>query len=560
LLKKQKGRCEMKRLDGYRIRLVLFGFVAAMVLGGGSAKADFTFGEPTNLGPVINSPALEAHPSISADGLSLFFYSERSGGYGNRDVWVARRATTNEGWTMLENVGPPVNTSYRDSGPGISFDGLTLFFDSDRPGGSGSSDLWVTTRPVESAPWGTPVNLGRLVNGPSYDAYPSVSAGGLTLFMQSDRPGGYGGYDTWMMTRETKDDPWTAPVNPGATINSSAHEGDPSISSDGLELFFASARPVGYGGWDLYLARRATTQDPWGPPTNLGPVVNSSSAEFGPSVAADGSTFYFGSLRSGAGDLFEAPIIRIVDFNADGIVDAADVGIMIEHWHTDHPLCDIGLMPWGDGIVDVKDLVALAEHLFEKVDDPTLIAHWALDEAQGEIAYDSAGDSDGILTRGPAWQPEGGQLGGALELDGVDDCVTTPFILNPADGPFSVFAWIKGGAPGQVVISQADGANWLMANAEGKLMTQLQGSGRSAGPLRSQTIITDGQWHRIALVWDGSRRSLYVDGTVAAEDTQSAPPSSGNGLDIGTGKNMEPGTFWSGLIDDVRIYDRAVKP
>jgi len=70
----------------------------------------------------------------------------------------------------------------------------------------------------------------------------------------------------------------------------------------------------------------------------------------------------------------------------------------------------------------------------------------------------------------------------------------------------------------------------------------------------------DGQWHRIGLIWDGSRRMLYVDGVVAAEGTQSALSGSGNGLYIGTGKNMEPGTFWSGLIDDVRIYNRAVSP
>jgi hypothetical protein len=91
-------------------------------------------------------------------------------------------------------------------------------------------------------------------------------------------------------------------------------------------------------------------------------------------------------------------------------------------------------------------------------------------------------------------------------------------------------------------------------------MTELKGPGRDSRPLQSEAVITDGQWHRIGLVWDGSRRMLAVDGVVAAEDTQSALPSSGNGLYIGADKNMNPGTFWSGLIDDVRIYNRAVKP
>ena len=74
----------------------------------------------------------------------------------------------------------------------------------------------------------------------------------------------------------------------------------------------------------------------------------------------------------------------------------------------------------------------------------------------------------------------------------------------------------------------------------------------------SQTNITDGNWHHIGLVWDGSKRILYVDDVAVAEDTQNDLESSDSGLYIGTGKGMEPGSFWSGLIDDVRIYDVAL--
>jgi len=218
-------------------------------------------------------------------------------------------------------------------------------------------------------------------------------------------------------------------------------------------------------------------------------------------------------------------------------------------------------MPWGDGIVDVQDLIVLAEHLFEEVKDPTLIAHWALDETEGDIASDSANDNDGTVYGEPAWQPEGGMVDGALQLDGIDDYVSTPFVLNPADGKFSVLVWIQGGAPGQVVLSQIGGANWLLADpVAGNLMTELKGSGRGAAELLSQTVITDGNWHRIGLVWDGSHRTLYVDDIVVAEDTQDGLEGSENGLYIGTGKAMEPGSFWSGLIDDVRIYNRVVIP
>ena len=109
-------------------------------------------------------------------------------------------------------------------------------------------------------------------------------------------------------------------------------------------------------------------------------------------------------------------------------------------------------------------------------------------------------------------------------------------------------------------MSQQGVANWLTADAEGNLMTELKCTGRSAGPLFSETVITDGQWHRIGLVWDGSHRTLYVDDVTVAEDTQPGLEGSQMGLYIGAGKAMAPGTYFSGLIDDIRIYNRAVSP
>ena len=253
----------------------------------------------------------------------------------------------------------------------------------------------------------------------------------------------------------------------------------------------------------------------------------------------------------------------IVDFNGDGIVDSKDVSIMVDHWHTDNALYDIAPLPFGDNFVDVQDLIILAEHLFEEVNDPTLIAHWALDEAEGDIAFDSAGINDAFVIGSPAWQPTSGQVNGAIQLDGVDDFITTMPVLNPAEGPFSVIVWVKGGAPGQVVISQTElgGSNWLLADSsEGNLMTELKALGRGAAALLSQTVITDGQWHRVGFVRDGSNRILYADGIEVARDTTTYLESASGGLYIGAGSDLEPGAFLSGLIDDVRIYNRAVSP
>jgi hypothetical protein len=163
-------------------------------------------------------------------------------------------------------------------------------------------------------------------------------------------------------------------------------------------------------------------------------------------------------------------------------------------------------------------------------------------------------------------------VAGALHLDDIDDYVSTPFVLNPADVPFSVFAWVKGGAPGQVIISQQvpeaayqpTSANWLLctpssrAHPGGTLMTELQGTGGK--PLHSDTAITDGDWHKIGFVWDGSNRTLYVDDIAVAEDTQAALEGENYGLYIGAGKNLDATSFWSGLIDDIRIYNQAVSP
>jgi len=290
---------------------------------------------------------------------------------------------------------------------------------------------------------------------------------------------------------------------------------------------------------------------------------------FGPRTSVvDGKIYVIGGMgywiRTAYGTVEEYDIgltVSSPDFNGDGIVDIKDLLRLIQSWGQDDPVVDIAPPPFGDGVVDALDLELLMSYWGQPVDDPTLIAHWPLDEAQGGIAYNSAADCDGALMGGPVWQPDGGVVAGALQFDGIDDYISTHPVLNPAVGAFSVVAWVMGGAPGQAVLSQIGGVNWLLADpSEGNLMTELKGSGRSGKPLQSQTVITDGNWHRIALVWDGSYRTLYVDDVAVAEDTQANLEASENGLYIGAGTAMETGSFWSGLIDDVRIYNRALIP
>jgi hypothetical protein len=169
----------------------------------------------------------------------------------------------------------------------------------------------------------------------------------------------------------------------------------------------------------------------------------------------------------------------------------------------------------------------------------------------------------------PIWQPADGKMAGAMQVDGINDYVSTDFTLNPVNGPFSVFAWIKGGASGQVIISQTDvtvgrntvlGSTWLGTDpSNGKLMTTLMEFPH--GPLQSEFVVTDGQWHHVGLVYDidGLQRHLYVDGVEVARDTDMVGPVASDGsLYLGAGKNLDVGSFFSGLIDDVRIYPLAL--
>ena len=251
------------------------------------------------------------------------------------------------------------------------------------------------------------------------------------------------------------------------------------------------------------------------------------------------------------------------DFNGDEIVDIKDLIMLIEHWGQDEPLVDI----FTDGIIDAQDLEVLMSYWQQEIFPSELVACWKLDEEEGDIAYNSISDNYGILIGEPTWRPDNGQISGALEFDGVNDYVETGFVLDPAEGEFSVFAWIKDGAPGQVIISQSDGDGigeiWLGADAlSGNLMTGLRppGSRSPTPPMVSDFVIADGLWHHIGIVVTANGvRYLYVDGIRVDNDLHSvALPSSNGGLYFGTSKTLESGAFFTGLIDDVRIYNVAL--
>jgi hypothetical protein len=269
---------------------------------------------PENLGPVVNSPLNDQNPGVTADGLNLYFQSDRPGGLGGIDIWVTRRASRNSPWETPVNLGPSVNTPFADGAPSLSPDGHLLFIHSNRPGALGLFDIWVAHRSgsKDEEDWATPVNLGTDVNtaddeqGPDYiasdgggalyfnrgnivlnmadlyrvgvkrdgrtegpaqpvtelnvlgfnDAAPGLRADAREILFWSTRPGGVGGADIWQSTRQSANHPWSPPVNAGAPLNTPFVELHPELTQDALTLYLASNRPGGSGGTDLWVSTR----------------------------------------------------------------------------------------------------------------------------------------------------------------------------------------------------------------------------------------------------------------------------------------------------------------
>jgi hypothetical protein len=209
------------------------------------------FGVPTQI-TELSSTATDFGPFPRLDDLELFFVSSRSGGLGTNDLWRADRPSTSASFNAPVNV-TELNSSGADQGPTMTIDGLRIYFASTRPGGLGGYDIYTATRPNWSSPFGTPTPVTEL-NTPSSELDAHVSMDGLMISFYSDRPGGLGADDLWVATRLDPASPFGTPVNLTALSSSSA-EASPSWSLFADEFFFVSSRPGGPGSYDVYSSR-----------------------------------------------------------------------------------------------------------------------------------------------------------------------------------------------------------------------------------------------------------------------------------------------------------------
>jgi Tol biopolymer transport system component len=295
------------------LTLTVLAVLSTFIPSRAAAKRFSDWSAPVNLGPAINSPANDFTPTLSKDGLSVYFSSNRPGGFGLNDLWVSQRPSVTGEWELPMNLGSMINTGANEAAPHLSRDGHYLLFTSNRVGGFGSNDLWMSRRVSthDDFAWEPPVNLGPPVNGPAFDAgatvrrpelyftsdrdsgngvldiyvsfirgdgtlglprlvtelssdgneqRPSLSFDGREIVFSSDRAGSAGSQDIWVSTRQSRADAWSPPVNLGVEINTPFQEQQPAISGDGTMLLFGSNRPGGSGGLDLYVSTRGITQ------------------------------------------------------------------------------------------------------------------------------------------------------------------------------------------------------------------------------------------------------------------------------------------------------------
>lgn len=280
-----------------------------------------------NLGNLINSKYDEQTPSISADGKKLVFNSRRpettnspideeGDGKFFQDIYISTWDTLNKKWIEAESVPGNVNTDAHDACTSISPDGKQIFIykndinDNESRGG----DVFISK--VVNNKWKTPETMGKPINTSYWEGGACISADGKTLYFTSERPGGQGHSDIWMVSRLSKNE-WGKPVNLGADVNSEYDEVGVFIAPDGKSLFFSSNNKSSMGSYDIFRSTLVNGKW-WSKPVNLGYPINTVAKDGPFVVSADAKTGYFASERTGG--LGESDIYK-VDLSGYGIFE-----------------------------------------------------------------------------------------------------------------------------------------------------------------------------------------------------------------------------------------------
>jgi hypothetical protein len=252
------------------------------------------FGPPSIVTAIADPNADSEDPSMTGDSLELYFMSTRSG---NPDIWLSARPSASAPWGTPTAV-KELNTSVDEGAPGVSLDGLTLWFC--RSAMPNRPEIWLSTRTARGQAWGPPAAVSELDTA-GRQLEPAVDESSLLMFFASDRLGA--GWELFSSSRPDVRSIWGTPRSIGELNTSSgANDWDPFTGAGGLQIWFASTRS---GGGDLYWSQRASIADQFAPPVPLA-ELNTSSTEGDPALSPDFRHILFASNRSGRFEIYEA--------------------------------------------------------------------------------------------------------------------------------------------------------------------------------------------------------------------------------------------------------------
>jgi Tol biopolymer transport system component len=273
-----------------------------------------------NMGASINSEYDDKAPMITADGKTLIFTSRRpgktsaldkegDGGY-FEDIYVSHWDTLKKMWTDAELIPGAINTEGHDACTSISPDGKQIFiYKNELEGESRGGDMYVS-RLGSSGKWGAPKSMDKPINTTFWEGGACVSPDGKTLYLISERPGGFGRGDIYVVNRKSRTE-WDKPVNIGNVVNTAEDEGGLFLAPDGKTLFFTSKGHNGMGGYDIF--KTTNEGGKWTVPVNLGYPINTVSNDLCFSLSVDAQTGYFTSDRKGGlgeRDIYKVDLIN----------------------------------------------------------------------------------------------------------------------------------------------------------------------------------------------------------------------------------------------------------
>jgi len=260
------------------------------------------------MGEVINTEARDAEPTFTPDGNTMYFNCFDRGNEVGSDICITHR--DGDDWTEPEIVWEVSTRDYLEVEPLLSPDAQQLYIMSNRPGGFGSTDIYVSD--WVDGKWTEPRNLGEPFNSPDMDHCLYFTGDEWQYaYWTSTRPGGFGGNDIWMS--EKVDGVWQEAENLGPNVNSAASEHHSLPSEDGRSLYITTTRDEGFGMEDIYVTTRNSNGE-WTELLNLGPEINSDQHDRCPAFSPDFQYFYFDSERAGGfgnKDIWYVPYSRI---------------------------------------------------------------------------------------------------------------------------------------------------------------------------------------------------------------------------------------------------------